>query len=153
MGKSTIIPTAANLEGAFSLSIIRGSTKIRVNRDIYLKLFGGWYMIPAGLESDGASVPWLLTWLVKRFDSRILLMSVWHDYGYISQFMPRIVVDTIYREGLALTSNVWIAGTFYWALRFGGWVAWYNHKRKGIRKFPKAMARFNTFLHNVTSNQ
>jgi len=153
MGKSTVIPSAKELEGAFTLKIVKGSTKVRVNRDIYLKLFGGWYIIPKGLETDGASVPWLLTFLIKRFDSRILLMSVWHDYGYLTQFMPRLVIDAIYSSGLAITSNRFIAVSFYWALRLGGWVAWYRHKRRGVKKFPEAMQRFQVFLHSITATE
>jgi len=146
---STVIPTVKELEGAFSLVLRKGKTKVAVERNIYIKLFGCWYIIPKGLLSDGASIPWLLTFLVKRFDVRILLFSVLHDYFYTTQFLPRSLADCIYREGLNLTANRFIASVFYYVLRLAGWVTW---RLKTTVTFPKAMVDRYQFLCKNSKN-
>lgn len=116
-----------------------------ITEDVLIKPFGSVYCIPTGLESDGASVPYLVGLVINRFDKRLLLYSVFHDYCYQTQFMPRSLADLVYKLGLERTYNKYIAQSFYLALRAFGWVAWHNHKRKGLKSFPgyyKAIKRY-----------
>lgn len=123
--------------------------RIRIKANVLIHSFGSTYCIPKGLISDGASVPYLIGLIINRFDERLLLYSVFHDYCYQTQFMPRALADLIYKLGLEKTYNKYVATSFYIALRAFGWIAWYNHKRKGLNQFPEYRKAILGYYCNV----
>jgi len=88
--------------------------------------------IPAGFETDGASIPrpfWLTTG--TPFRPRFFKSALIHDYLYRHQILERSLVDQIFREML-LADGVckYTAIKMYYALRLAGWIAWNRHRRR-----------------------
>jgi len=70
-----IIPTPT--EVLAKLKMLPRKRPFAETRDyIFIKLNGNWYVIPKAFLSDIASVPWLLTFFIDRFDYRIILFSL-----------------------------------------------------------------------------
>jgi len=137
---NNIIPTPE--EVMQNLAILPGKRPlVKVRNDIHIKLHGCWYIIPEGFVSDGASLPWIFTFLIDRLDADIILFSILHDYFYRTQFVPRFYADSIYEAGLAITKGLMVSSTFYGGLRVGGGIAWKNNQKKGLKKYPEAYQR------------
>jgi len=136
------------------LKMLPGKRPLAETRDdIFIKLNGNWYVIPKAFLSDIASVPWLLTFFIDRFDYRLILFSLLHDYFYRTQFVPRFYADAIYALGLKETAGWFISNAFYIGLRLGGWVAWKNNKKKGLEKHPEAYQRLINHICKVEKTE
>jgi len=132
------LPTQREIEDGIRFD----GENITIKKDIYFRVFGMWMVLPKGLQSDGASVPKIIFW-VNRYDKRWLFWSIWHDYAYRSQWLPRNVADSIFAWGVKQNAPQW-SFTFYLAVRVGGYFAW--HRKKEIVKFPNAISRLNKFI-------
>lgn len=79
----------------------------------------GW-VVPAGYESDGASIPrWLWTWC-SPFDARYIAIFTWHDWAY-DEGIDRHVADTIMMDLLLLAGmRRTQALAIYYAVRLFG---------------------------------
>ena len=94
-----------------------GTTKVVLLEPIEV---GGWE-VPAGYESDGASVPrWLWPWC-SPLDGRYVEIFVLHDWLY-DNGIDREIADTVMANLLVLAGTRWLqAYLIYRAVRaFGG---------------------------------
>ena len=149
MKRKDIIPSKGKVES--SVSILLGKKiRIRVSKDIFMKFNGLWYVIPKGFTSDGASIPWLLTFFIERMDVRIILFSILHDYIYRTQFLTRAMGDLIYKEGLKLTAGTLLSIYAYYPLRLFGWIAW-KRNQKRLHKYSEAKQRMIEVICNNLS--
>ena len=92
-------------------------------------LNGGWngitVRVPAGFETDLASVPRLLRWLFPP-DGPWLSAAVLHDFLYGLEGCSRFLADALFREAMAGLKVTWKQRVImYYAVRlFGG-----SHRR------------------------
>lgn len=88
------------------------------------------HTVKEGTETDLASIPRLLRWLLQQNGSS-RRPSVLHDDLYRTQIVPRAKADEIFRQALN-ADGVIVPGQFlYWAgVRVGGWIAWRSHAKK-----------------------
>lgn len=148
-----IIPTAQEVAEKIRIEFGKKSPDIITTDDIFIKLHGNWYIIPKGFRSDGASLPWIMTFLVDRKNENIILFSILHDYFYRTQFVPRFYADAIYENGLKETAGLSVSRTFYLGLRIAGGVAWRNNQKKGLQKYPDAYQRMINHVCEVEKKE
>ena len=82
------------------------------------------FVVPAGFQTNLASIPRALRWLFTVNDNS-RQASVVHDYLYGNAWHPRKQCDKYFYEAM-LCSQVpkWKAKLMYWGVRAGGWAAW-----------------------------
>jgi hypothetical protein len=116
----------------------------RIAKDFEYTLKGEKYVIPAGFEFDGASVPkFLASWLSPV--GVLLMGGLIHDYAYkyatlkkkgkgtmgtLSQKQADIIFRDINIEQNGMHLLNYLA---YWALRIGGFVAWNGHRNRNAK--------------------
>lgn len=89
--------------------------------------------IPAGTETDGASVPRLLWVLFPPFGGDYDQAAVLHDYLYRTQFlcMERVVADALLCEAMkALGTGAITRWSIFVGVRLGGWVTYRKYRRQ-----------------------
>ncbi len=90
--------------------------------------------VPAGFETDFASVPRLL-WPLLPPTGSYGKAAVLHDYLYATQqiagqSITRAKADEVFLEAMAVLGVGWLKRhTVYWGVRLGGWLAWNQHRR------------------------
>ena len=116
----------------------------RIAEDFEYTLKGEKYIIPAGFEFDGASVPkFLAAWLSP---TGVLLMGgLIHDYAYKYATLKRKgkgtmgtltqkQADVIFRDINIEQNGMHLLNYLaYWALRIGGFVAWNGHRKRNAK--------------------
>jgi len=90
---------------------------------------GNTHVVPAGTETNLASIPWFLGWYIDKLGDA-LLPSILHDYEYVHG-NDREAADLRFYVGLMedgmRQSKAYLA---YKTLRAVGWYAWNRgHKR------------------------
>ena len=119
-----------------------GKRQWEVAEDFWFTLEGGNYMIPAGFQFDGASVPkFLATFLSPT--GVLLIGGLVHDYGYkyatllhddgtILGYKDQAHWDRIFRDiCIEVNGFKFLNYLAYWTLRLAGFVAWNGHKKRG----------------------
>ena len=97
-------------------------------------------MVPQGFTTDFASIPRIFWAILPRW-GKYGNAAVIHDYNYYQQKYPRKRADEIFLEGMTvLKVPIWQKFPIFWAVRIGGWLAWYLNKRKKAKGMIK-MAR------------
>lgn len=87
------------------------------------------YEIPAGFETDFASIP------SRRMLGNVQLWALLHDHLYWANGMTRAQADRIMRRAMAgFGVSWWIRWIVWAAVRLGGWVAWRAHRRRDHKK-------------------
>ena len=96
----------------------------------YSEVMGEFIEVPAGFNSDYASVPRLpLVWFI--LGNRGHKEAVIHDYLYAHQPVDRKTADKVFLEHLADAGMWWHRRyMMYFGVRLFGWVAWRRHKRR-----------------------
>lgn len=100
------------------------------------------YVVPAGFQFDGASIPKFL----RTFFSPVgvlLIGGLVHDYMYkythckpVSEEDALLVVDQKRADEIFRDINIVVNGFYtmnylaYWSLRIGGFVAWNGHRKR-----------------------
>jgi hypothetical protein len=103
------------------------------------------YVIPAGFQFDGASIPKFL----RTFFSPVgvlLIGGLVHDYMYkytackpVSNKSALLVVDQKRADQIFRDINIEVNGFYfmnylaYWSLRLGGFVAWNGHRKRNAK--------------------
>jgi len=103
------------------------------------------YVIPAGFQFDGASIPKFL----RTFFSPVgvlLIGGLVHDYMYkytackpVSNKSALLVVDQKRADQIFRDINIEVNGFYfmnylaYWSLRIGGFVAWNGHRKRNAK--------------------
>lgn len=113
-----------------------GRQRWRTTREIVYcvgKLSSGWEItIPAGFETDGASVPRLLWIAFPPFGGDYDEAAVLHDYLYRTWFMclERVVADAILIEAMKVCgTNALTRWSIFLGVRLGGWVTYRRYRR------------------------
>lgn len=86
------------------------------------------FTIPAGFETDFASVPRLFWVFVAPTDEFIRIPSLIHDYSYKNKLFSRKVCDAIFLEKMLSFDKYVIIKAYiaYFAVRIGGFLAYYK---------------------------
>jgi hypothetical protein len=97
-------------------------------------------MVPQGFTTDFASIPRIFWAIFPRW-GKYGNAAVIHDFLYYQQKYPRKKADAIFLEGMGvLQVSAWQQYPIYWAVRIGGWLAWFLNKKKkakGLQKMAK----------------
>lgn len=94
--------------------------------------------VPAGFETDLASVPRLVWFLIPPTDKHIVEPATVHDWlyanvGYYEQgatgpWLSRKQADRILADAIAMEKGPgWYVHIVYWGVRLGGWYPWLKH--------------------------
>lgn len=89
--------------------------------------------IPAGFETDLASIPRMFTGLIP-VNGRHRNAAIVHDYLYVSKpdWCSRAMADGIFLEAMAVLGEAgWRRYAMYAAVRVGGWVYWGSAGARG----------------------
>ena len=121
---------------------ILGTRKWEVAEDFHFELEDTNFMIPAGFEFDGASVPKFLATFLSPVG--VLLMGgLVHDYGYkyatllkndgtTIGYKNQAYMDRLFRDiCIEVNGFKFLNYLAYWTLRLAGFVAWNGHKKRG----------------------
>lgn len=144
MPKMSPIPIATKDKGFWKgiLLWLMGSRKWVIVADFHYTLNGESFVIPAGFEFDGASVPKFLATFLSPVG--VLLMGgLVHDYGYkyatlkkrngsTLGYKDQKFMDGIFRDICIEVNGFRVLNYLaYWSLRLAGFVAWNGHKKRG----------------------
>ena len=110
-------------------------------KDFHYEINGKQYVIPAGFQFDGASIPKFLASFLSPVGV-LLIGGLIHDYAYkYSALKPKsdkdaiLLLDQKKADEIFRDINIEINGFYflnylaYWALRIGGFVAWNGHRK------------------------
>ena len=116
-----------------------------LNKDWKYEINGERYVIPAGFQFDGASIPKFL----RTFFSPVgvlLMGGLVHDYMYkytvckpSNDKGAMLVVDQKKADQIFRDINIVVNGFYamnylaYWSLRIGGFVAWNGHRKRNAK--------------------
>ena len=113
----------------------------KITKDWKYRMNGNEYIIPAGFQFDGASIPKFL----RTFFSPVgvlLVGGLVHDYMYKFAALKRtgkgglLLVDQKKADQIFRDINIEVNGFYfmnylaYWSLRIGGFVAWNGHRKR-----------------------
>ena len=117
----------------------------KVTQDWKYRMNGNEYIIPAGFQFDGASIPKFL----RTFFSPVgvlLVGGLVHDYMYKYSALKRtdkkgslLLVDQKKADQIFRDINIEVNGFYfmnylaYWSLRIGGFVAWNGHRKRNAK--------------------
>ena len=116
----------------------------KITKDWKYRMNGNEYIIPAGFQFDGASIPKFL----RTFFSPVgvlLVGGLVHDYMYKYAALKRtgkgglLLVDQKKADQIFRDINIEVNGFYfmnylsYWSLRLGGWVAWNGHRKRNAK--------------------
>lgn len=129
------MPTQPQTTGSFDLAYIDGknwrlATQFSFRRPEIVNIVPAIEIIvPAGFETDFASVPWFFRRIFPPAgdgpNARWGPASVIHDYLYRTGTGTRRDADRIFREVMAAEGVVWWKRWAMWtAVRLFGWMAW-----------------------------
>lgn len=116
-----------------------------LTKDWTYKLDGSKYVIPAGFQFDGASIPKFL----RTFFSPVgvlLVGGLVHDYAYKYQTLLKVNkqdtmgtltqkrADEIFRDINIEVNGFYVMNYLaYYSLRLGGFVAWNGHRKRNVK--------------------
>ena len=116
----------------------------KITKDWKYRYNGNEYIIPAGFQFDGASIPKFL----RTFFSPVGIMLVGglvHDYGYkYETLLLKGKKDTIgtkdqkWMDEVFKDININVNGFYlfnilsYWSLRLAGFIAWNGHRKRNL---------------------
>ena len=117
----------------------------KITKDWKYRWNGNEYIVPAGFQFDGASIPKFL----RTFFSPVgvlLVGGLVHDYMYKYACMKRndkkgslLIVDQKKADEIFRDINIEVNGFYfmnylaYWSLRIGGFVAWNGHRKRNAK--------------------
>jgi hypothetical protein len=121
---------------------LMGVRQWEIASDFHFKLRGAEYVIPAGFQFDGASVPkFLAVWLSPV--GVLLMGGLVHDYvykysclklksGQHTDSMTQNQADKLFRDICIEVNGFKLLNYLaYWALAAAGFMAWNKHKKNG----------------------
>lgn len=86
----------------------------------------GLIVVPAGFETDGASVPRVFWNVLPPLEGDYAAAAVLHDYLYREPGnLSRADSDAVFREAMGVLGVGWLTRWTMWsAVRAGGWKPW-----------------------------
>ena len=101
---------------------------------------GDTIIVPVGFSTDFASIPRLF-WTILPQWGNYGNAAVIHDYLYYEQNLPRKTADEVLLEGMIVLNVVpWQRFVIYHAVRWFGFLAWYENRKKKEAGFLKIAA-------------
>ena len=116
-----------------------------ITKDFHYSINGENYVIPAGFQFDGASIPKFL----RTFFSPVgvlLIGGLVHDYAYKYKTLLKANkkdtmgeltqkrADEIFRDINIIVNGFYTMNRLaYWSLRIGGFVAWNGHRKRNSK--------------------
>ena len=116
-----------------------------ITKDWKYNIDGTEYVIPAGFQFDGASIPKFL----RSFFSPVgvlLIGGLIHDYAYKYKTLLKVNkketmgeltqkrADEIFRDINVIVNGFYTMNRLaYWSLRLGGFVAWNGHRKRNSK--------------------
>lgn len=119
------------------------SELLRSYRVWYAEGPGGYELVPAGMSTDGASIPRFFLRIFSRDRGRHWVPALMHDlyYGSQPQGMTRREADRRFREAMRIYGvPAWSRWSMWLGLRLGGWTAWRANARKLAAATPSPPA-------------
>lgn len=105
-------------------------------------------IVPRRFKTDGASRPWFLRRLLKRF-GRGFAAFIRHDYDYAVRKVSRLEADEMLRMLLKFYAfsnlEIWL---IFQAVRRFGWVSWLLNKRRDRNYFYCSENELNDIHHD-----
>lgn len=99
----------------------------------YISRDGREFRIPAGFDTDLASVPRLVPGVVRVFfrgELKTAWAAILHDRLYQTREVTRMQADALFFEALRFTGETRFGAWCMWlGVRAGGWYAWNDHQR------------------------
>jgi len=89
------------------------------------------YKVPAGTESDGASIPWGLRSVFNPYGV-FLKSAILHDYLYQQGKTTRKLADQLFKRAMKSQRVKWRRPLMFAGVRAGGWTIW--NRRHGRTK-------------------
>ena len=146
MPKMSPMPIATKDKGFFKgvWMWLMGSRHWEIVEDWKFELEGKKYVVPAGFQFDGASVPKFLATFLSPVG--VLLMGgLVHDYAYKYATLRKDTkkysdigsitqkdADILFRDICIEVNGFKVLNYLaYWSLRLAGFVAWNGHKKRG----------------------
>ncbi len=130
--------------GALKMWLL-GSRQWEITENFYYELNGTKYVIPAGFQFDGASIPKFFRSFLSPIGV-LLLGGLVHDYAYKYAALkpsknndPILILDQKKSDQIFRDINIEVNGFFvlnflaYWGLRLGGFVAWNGHRKRNAK--------------------
>lgn len=97
---------------------------------VWQALDGQQFSVPAGYDTDYASVPRLLWWLLPP-TGKYTCAAIVHDWLYWEQPVRRVDADRYFLEAMADCGTSWWERTLiYWGVRVGGWAPWAMYRQQ-----------------------
>ena len=93
----------------------------------------GYEVVPAGMITDGASIPRVFLRIFHRDRGPHWPGALMHDHYYGSQpaGMTRALADRRFRDAMKIYGvPAWSRWSMYAGLRLGGWIAWRQNAAK-----------------------
>ena len=116
-----------------------------IAKDFHYELNGKKYIIPAGFQFDGASIPKFLASFLSPVGV-LLIGGLVHDYAYKYSALkpsndkdPILLLDQKKADEIFRDINIEVNGFYflnylaYYALRLGGFVAWNGHRKRNAK--------------------
>jgi len=98
----------------------------------YVSVAGEVIVVPAGFQTDFASVPRIF-WAMFPPWGRYSPAAVVHDYLYVVGGCPRIHADRMFLEAMEILGVSWFnRHIMYRAVRLGGGVPWGKNREQGL---------------------
>lgn len=113
---------------ALRVEILESGRRVRLTDPFIVRMNDGrTYSVPAGFETDFASVPRMF-WRVLPPWGKYSPAAVLHDYLYGKRIGTRDIADKIFLEVMEMLNvPAWKRYPMYWGVRAFGWMIW---KRK-----------------------
>lgn len=100
---------------------------------VYITNAGDRFVVPAGFETDFASVPQVL-WSIAPPMGKWGLAAVAHDFAYRTGILPRAEADRLFLDAMADLGVRWITRwAMYLAVRAAGWTAYRSPAQSALR--------------------
>jgi len=102
---------------------VRGTERFRLVDDLNYQsdLLPEIITVPAGFETDFASIPKALWWYIAPTSPQIRDGAIVHDFLYAMRLVPRLCADAILREAMkALGASITERNVVYYAVRLRG---------------------------------
>ena len=89
------------------------------------------FQIQPHFQTDGASVPRAFRWLAAPFAGKHAAAAVLHDALYYDGFLGKEASDLLFLEAMKCSGvSVWRRQALYQAVKWFGWPAWREHRKK-----------------------
>ena len=129
--KIVTVGSRIGFNDSLQVEVLPGGRSVRLINNFKVTLgVGRMITVPAGFETDFASVPRLFWRLIPPW-GRYSAAAVVHDYLYATASVTRYEADRIFLDLMKrLGVPLWKRRLMYRAVRLGGWASWKRFRRQ-----------------------